>query len=166
VYKDNPLEDAIGALSTADKPAAAPRPAGPSPTKPPPQQTQAAAAAPKPAARPSSFTPFGAQAAAARPAYERTGEGLRDAIKARDVDGVRSLLAAGVAPTYVDAQGMSLLHVACLFDAGDIAVALLEAGAGSSAPNGQGETPLDVAPAALAMRLRGRLAAMQKQAAQ
>jgi len=159
-----PLTSPTSALSTADKPAAAAAPRPAAPAKP----AAPAAAAPspaKPAARPGGFTPFGVQAAASRPAYERSGDGLREAIKARDLEGCRGLLAAGVTPGYVDAQGMSLLHIACLFDAGDIALALLEAGGELHKPNGQGESALDCAPAALAMRLKARAAQLAAAAA-
>ena len=83
---------------------------------------------------------------------------MRDAIKARDLAAVVRLLESGQSANYVDAQGMSLLHVACLFDAGDIAAALLERGADASARNGQGETALDCAPPALAHKLRLKVA--------
>ena len=152
------------ALAVSDSPKkadAAPRAAAP----PPP----AAAAKPKPAAaapsKPSSFQPFSfgsVQPAAANAVYEKSGEGLRDAIKAGDVAGANGLLAQGVDPNYVDAQGMSLLHVAALFNAGDIALALLSAGANAGARNAQGETPLEVAPVALAHRLKARAEELAK----
>jgi len=153
------------ALNVSDSPKkadAAPR----APAAPPPPP---AAAKPKPTplvpAKPSAFQPFSfgsAQpSAAAAASYDKTGEGLRDAIKAGDVAGASSLLAAGVDPNYVDAQGMSLLHVAALFNAGDIALALLSAGASVSAKNAQGETAVEVAPAALGHRLTARAAELK-----
>jgi ankyrin repeat protein len=114
-------------------------------------------------AKPSSFpftTATTAPAAAASPSYEKSGEGMRDAIKAGDVAGAVALLAAGVSATFVDAQGMSLLHVAALFNAGDIALALMDAGASADARNAQGETALEVAPPSLAHRMRARAEAL------
>ena len=139
-------------------PRAAPAPAQPAP--PPAAKPKPAAATP---AKPSAFQPFSfgsAPAAASNASYEKSGEGLRDAIKAGDVAGAAGLLAQGVDPNYVDAQGMSLLHVAALFNAGDIALALVSAGANCTARNAQGETPIDVAPAALGHRLTARAAEM------
>ncbi len=150
-------------MSDSPKKADAPPRATPAPAQPAPPP----AAKPKPAAatpaKPSAFQPFSfgsAPAAASNASYEKSGEGLRDAIKAGDVAGAAGLLAQGVDPNYVDAQGMSLLHVAALFNAGDIALALVSAGANAAARNAQGETPIDVAPAALGHRLTARAAEM------
>lgn len=114
---------------------------------------------PQPSSKASSFTPFGYADSAA--GYAVSGEGIREAIKAGDTRGVEKLLAQGVLAGYVDAQGMSLLHVAALFNAGDIALALLAAGADARLKNAQGESPLDVAPVALAHRMRAILASME-----
>ena len=152
LYKDNPLEEALSALNVVEKPKPVPA-ASPAPAAKP--------AAPKPAPapsapRPGGFTPFGSAGTQTR-TYESSGEGVRDAIKGRDLPAVVRLLESGQSPNYVDAQGMSLLHVACLFDAGDIAAALLERGADAAFRNGQGETALDCAPPALAHKLRQKI---------
>lgn len=99
----------------------------------------------------------------ARPAA--TAEGLRDAVKRGDAAALRSLLAAGVPPGGTDTTGHTLLHVACLFDRGECAAVLLEAGADAGVRNAAGETPLDVAPPALAARLRARAAELAAAAA-
>jgi hypothetical protein len=161
---------APAALSVSDAPAIKKQPSGgdaasAAPLKPAPAPAPAAPK-PSPAAKPPGFFPFststsggggaasGASGGAA--AYPHTGEGLRDAIKAGDAPGAAALLAAGVDANFVDAQGMTLLHVAAVFNAGGIALALLEAGAAVDTRNAQGETPLDCAPPSLAHRLRAR----------
>jgi hypothetical protein len=162
------LPRAPAALSVSDAPPIKKQPSGDAASAAPPAPKPAPAPAapkPSPAAKPPGFFPFststsggGAAAGASggAAAYPHTGEGLRDAIKAGDAPGAAALLAAGVDANFVDAQGMTLLHVAAVFNAGGIALALLEAGARVDTRNAQGETPLDCAPPSLAHRLRAR----------
>lgn len=54
---------------------------------------------------------------------------------------------------------MSCLHVAAMFNATDIALLLVDAGADPEMRNGQDETVYDVAPVMLASEIRKRVAA-------
>nr|CAD1832270.1 unnamed protein product [Ananas comosus var. bracteatus] len=90
--------------------------------------------------------------------YEVTGEGLREAIKNSDVPAVRKLLSQGVDANYCDKQGFTLLHLAALFNQTEIALILMDNGANVECKNGQGETPLDCAPAMLQYKMRNRMA--------
>ena len=57
--------------------------------------------------------------------YAATGEGLRDAIKAGDLNGVQDVLARDSSlASYQDRQTESMLHLAALFDHAAIALAL------------------------------------------
>eukprot|EP00249_Psilotum_nudum_P013846 c24545_g1_i2 orf=586-1470(-) len=94
--------------------------------------------------------------------YEPTGEGMREAIKNGDVEGVKYLLMNGVDPNYFDKQGMSLLHIAAVFNMTQIAFLLMEGGAKVDAKNSQGETPLDCAQATLQYKMHQKVAALTK----
>uniref|UniRef100_A0A804QGJ8 FYVE-type domain-containing protein n=1 Tax=Zea mays TaxID=4577 RepID=A0A804QGJ8_MAIZE len=72
--------------------------------------------------------------------YEVSGEGLREAIKGGDVKGVKKLLTQ-----------------AALFNQTEIALILMDHGANVESKNGQGETPLDCAPAMLQYKMRQRV---------
>ncbi|CAN6226113.1 unnamed protein product [Urochloa humidicola] len=89
--------------------------------------------------------------------YEVNGEGLREAIKSGDVRGVKKLLSQGVDSNYCDKQGFTLLHLAALFNQTEIALILMDHGANVQSKNGQGETPLDCAPAMLQYKMRQRM---------
>jgi len=89
--------------------------------------------------------------------YEVSGEGLREAIKSGDVKGVKKLLSQGVDSNYCDKQGFTLLHLAALFNQTEIALILMDHGANVQNKNGQGETPLDCAPAMLQYKMRQRM---------
>jgi len=89
--------------------------------------------------------------------YEVSGEGLREAIKSGDVNGVKKLLSQGVDSNYCDKQGFTLLHLAALFNQTEIAFILMDHGANVQSKNGQGETPLDCAPAMLQYKMRQRM---------
>ncbi len=92
--------------------------------------------------------------------YASDGEGLREAIKAGDLAGVRQVLRQDASTAnYEDRQGQSMLHLAAIFNNADIAVALIQAGGAVSKANGQGESPLDLAPPALANKMRAAVAA-------
>lgn len=86
--------------------------------------------------------------------YEVSGEGVREAIKAQDTAGVHALLDRGADPNYTDDKGMSLLHIAAMFDNKSIVDSLLNAGASATAVNNQGETPADCAPLVLSAHIR------------
>ncbi|XP_062190269.1 vacuolar protein sorting-associated protein 27-like isoform X2 [Phragmites australis] len=89
--------------------------------------------------------------------YEVTGEGLREAIKSGDIKGVKKLLSQGVDSNYCDKQGFTLLHLAALFNQTEIALVLMDHGANVQSKNGQGETPLDCAPAMLQYKMRQKM---------
>ncbi|XP_071711421.1 uncharacterized protein [Rutidosis leptorrhynchoides] len=89
--------------------------------------------------------------------YEVNGEGLREAIKNGDFFAVRKLLGEGVDANYSDKQGLSLLHLAAVFNQTDIAFTLLENGASLDYKNLQGETPLDCAPVTLQFKMKKKM---------
>lgn len=89
--------------------------------------------------------------------YEPSGEGLREAVKAADAAAVKDLLARGLDPNYVDKQGMSLLHLAAMFNFTEITFILMDAGANVSAKNSQGESPVDCAQTTLGYKMRQRI---------
>ncbi|CAN1132491.1 Putative ankyrin repeat protein TV1425 [Linum perenne] len=89
--------------------------------------------------------------------YEASGEGLREAIKDDDSAAVRKLVSQGVDANYQDRQGMSLLHLAAVFNRTDIVFILMESGASLDCRNAQGETPLDCAPATLQYKMRKKI---------
>ncbi|KAI9122958.1 hypothetical protein K1719_005847 [Acacia pycnantha] len=89
--------------------------------------------------------------------YEATGEGLREAIKNGDAASVRKLLNQGVDANYKDKQGMSLLHLAAVFNQTDIVFILMDAGASLEHKNAQGETPWDCAPVTLQYKMRQKM---------
>ncbi|EEF46179.1 vacuolar protein sorting-associated protein 27 [Ricinus communis] len=89
--------------------------------------------------------------------YEVNGEGLREAIKNGDTAAVKKLLSEGVDANYRDKQGLSLLHLAALFNRTDIAFILMESGASLAYKNAQGETPLDCAPATLQYKMKKKM---------
>lgn len=89
--------------------------------------------------------------------YEPNGEGLREAIKNGDTAAVKKLLSEGVDANYHDKQGLSVLHLAALFNQTDIVFTLMECGASLGYKNAQGETPLDCAPATLQYKMQKKL---------
>ncbi|XP_024402157.1 uncharacterized protein [Physcomitrium patens] len=91
--------------------------------------------------------------------YEPNGEGLREAVMAADIAAVKDLLARGLNPNHVDKQGMSLLHLAAMFNFTEITFMLMDAGANVSAKNSQGESPVDCAQTTLSYKMRQRIEA-------
>ncbi|XP_057861710.1 uncharacterized protein LOC131070224 isoform X2 [Cryptomeria japonica] len=89
--------------------------------------------------------------------YETSGEGLREAIKNGDVSAVKELLMQGVDANYCDKQGMSLLHLATVFNHTEITFILMNAGANVDAKNAQGETPLDCAQTMLQYKMHQKM---------
>ncbi|KAK9067460.1 hypothetical protein SSX86_014789 [Deinandra increscens subsp. villosa] len=89
--------------------------------------------------------------------YEVNGEGLREAIKNGDIFSVRKLLGEGVDANYCDRQGLSLLHLAAVFNQTEIAFILMENGASLAYKNFQGETPLDCAPVTLQFKMKKKM---------
>lgn len=89
--------------------------------------------------------------------YETNGEGLREAIKNNDISAVKDLLRQGVDANYCDKQGMSLLHLATVFNHTEITFILMDAGASVDAKNAQGETPLDCAPTMLQYKMHQKI---------
>ncbi|XP_076950702.1 uncharacterized protein LOC143623743 [Bidens hawaiensis] len=89
--------------------------------------------------------------------YAVNGEGLREAIKSGDLFSVKKLLGEGVDANYCDRQGLSLLHLAAVFNKTDIAFTLMENGASLDCKNLQGETPLDCAPVTLQFKMKKKM---------
>ncbi|KAK9697426.1 hypothetical protein RND81_08G036700 [Saponaria officinalis] len=89
--------------------------------------------------------------------YEANGEGLREAIKSGDIAGVKDLLNKGVDSNYCDKQGLSLLHLAAVFNQTDIVFTLMDHGAKVDSKNSHGETPLDCAPATLQYKMKQKI---------
>ncbi|KAJ9557394.1 hypothetical protein OSB04_012008 [Centaurea solstitialis] len=89
--------------------------------------------------------------------YEVNGEGLREAIKNGDLFAVKKLLGEGVDANYSDKQGLSLLHLAAVFNQTEIAFTLMENGASLDCKNLQGETPLDCAPVTLQFKMKKKI---------
>ncbi|GAB4853651.1 hypothetical protein Ancab_017842 [Ancistrocladus abbreviatus] len=65
-------------------------------------------------------------------------QGVREAIKNGDVAGVKELLSTSVDSNYYDKQGLSLLHLAALFNQTEIVFSLMEHGARLDYNNSQG----------------------------
>jgi ankyrin repeat protein len=63
----------------------------------------------------------------------------------------------GLDANYFDKQGMSLLHLAAMFNFTEITFMLMDAGANVQAKNAQGETPIDCAQTTLGHKMRQRL---------
>ncbi|OAE23808.1 hypothetical protein AXG93_369s1020 [Marchantia polymorpha subsp. ruderalis] len=63
----------------------------------------------------------------------------------------------GVDANYFDRQGMSLLHLAAMFNFTEITFMLMDAGANVNAKNAQGETPIDCAQPTLGHKMRRRV---------
>eukprot|EP00850_Spirogloea_muscicola_P001507 SM000005S17304 [mRNA] locus=s5:1351050:1356072:+ [translate_table: standard] len=95
--------------------------------------------------------------------YEPTPEGLREAVKAGDVAAVRELLGKGLTADYQDKQGMTLAHLAAMFNHTEVVMLLMENGACMTKVNSQGETPIDCAPATLGLRMRQKMASILAQ---
>jgi len=129
-------------LASLLQPPERPKPERPKPERPPherpePPPAQAAAAAPGAAAflgaKPAFL--FGSGDDGAK-RYRPTGEGLRDAIKAGDVDGVKRVLEASPDTChYRDRLTQSMLHLAAIFNHSKIAEMLLAAGADPTVTN-------------------------------
>ncbi|MCL7039540.1 hypothetical protein MKW94_012094 [Papaver nudicaule] len=84
-------------------------------------------------------------------------QGLREAIKNSDTAAVKKLLSEGVDANYCDKQGLSLLHLAALFNQTEIAFILMDNGANLEYKNQQGETALDCAPTTLQYKMKQKM---------
>lgn len=121
----------------------------------------APAPAPKrdtPAPIASTFSGFGGYPSASAPAaaYDLNGdlnEQCRDAIKNGDLAGVKKLVAAGANVRYVDRTGNTFVHLAAMFNRGDMVSVLVDAGADVMTKNQHGETAIDLAPPALGNKM-------------
>jgi len=112
-------------------------------------------APPKPAYT-SSFVGFSTQSKPT--AYDfstNLNDQCRDAVKAGDDEGVLALLKAGADPRYMDRTGMTLVHLASMFNRFSTIQLLVQHGADiwTKNPSTQ-ETAVDLAPPALAMKLQ------------
>jgi len=78
----------------------------------------------------------------------------REAVKAQDLDGVKMLLKAGAKADYKDRTGNTLLHLAAMFDNTELVKVLIAAGADPWIQNPGKESPIDIAPPALAAKMK------------
>jgi hypothetical protein len=104
---------------------------------------------------PTTFSGFGG--ASKKNAYDMSGnlnEQCRDAIKSGDLQGFRDLLQAGAEATYKDHTGNSLVHLAAMFNRYEMIVDLAKRGADLTEKNPDGESPFDLAPPALAHKMK------------
>lgn len=150
-------EDPLAALmqQASVEEAPKPPPAAERAAKPAKPSADAAAASSQPAAALPSFLSH-TQAKS----YAHDGEGLRDAIKNRDVHGVKSVLEAEPSlANYKDRQAESMLHLAAIFNHTEIADLLLKAGADPLVKNADGETAIDVAQFSLKKKFQTAAAA-------
>ena len=86
--------------------------------------------------------------------YDASSAGAREAIKANDAIGLERLLDEhGVDVNAKDNSGMTLLHLACLFNRKHAVDALLRHGADATLRNAQGETASELAPPTLAFAI-------------
>ena len=121
--------------------------------------TATATATPVPA--PSSSMPSMAMSslgASTTTTYENTNAGAREAVKANDAAALDAILRSGLVDVNgKDSSGMTLLHLACLFNRASAVETLLELGADPELRNAQGETATDVAPATTRVRVERTL---------
>ena len=148
------MDPLAGLLKPDPTPPPAPAPAADKPKLKPaasPAAVPAVPAAPLPAFK--SFT--------SAKSYAANGEGLRDAIKDKNVAGVKQVLAAAPkgACNYQDRLSQTMLHLAAIFDHTEIANLLLDAGADPTVKNSDGESAIDVAQPTLKRKMEAALAA-------
>ena len=90
--------------------------------------------------------------------YENTNAGAREAVKANDAAALDAILRSGLVDVNgKDSSGMTLLHLACLFNRATAVETLLELGADPELRNAQGETATDVAPPTTRVRVERTL---------
>lgn len=90
--------------------------------------------------------------------YENTNAGAREAVKANDAAALDAILRSGLVDVNgKDSSGMTLLHLACLFNRATAVETLLELGADPELRNAQGETAMDVAPPTTRVRVERTL---------
>jgi hypothetical protein len=112
------------------------------------------------AAAPSTFSGFGFGGfggSAGKVKYDLKGnlnEQCRDAVKNKDLEGVKLLLEAKASATYIDRTGNTLVHLAAMFDHLPIVELLVASGADTSIKNPAGETSIDLAPPSLQFKMK------------
>jgi len=82
----------------------------------------------------------------------------RDAIKAGDFEGVKQLIKAGAKADFKDRTGNTLVHLAAMFNRLDMVEFLYQNGADLTIKNPDNESPIDLAPPALATKMRAMAA--------
>jgi len=125
-----------------------------SPSQQPEQEKPKPVAKPKPSPT-KKASPFFMSSSSSKTKWDLTcgknklGEQCRDAVKYKDLDGVKSLLAAKADPCYQDNTGNTLMHLAAMFDCRAIVKLLHSNGASVWTKNPSGETPCNLAPVSL-----------------
>eukprot|EP00808_Paulinella_micropora_P020314 g66722.t1 len=92
--------------------------------------------------------------------YDLSGnlnEQCREAVKAGDLEGVKQLLSAGASARYEDRTGNTLLHLAAMFNRLDLVQVLVEAGGDLTRKNPDKETPADLAPPSLQIKIKSMM---------
>jgi len=103
------------------------------------------------------FVGFGGSASSSAKQWDLHGDlndQLREAVKCRDLAGVKLLLDSGADARYEDRTGNTVTHLAALFDRFDIVQLLVAKGADLWIQNPAGETPIDLAQPATQKKMR------------
>jgi len=102
----------------------------------------------------SSFIGFGQKATRQYDLKGDLNNQCREAVKAQDIEGVKLLLKSGAKADYKDRTGNTLLHLAAMFDNTELVKVLINAGADPWIQNPAKESAIDIAPPALALKMK------------